>query len=119
VKKIIAIIMALVLTSCGSIEQRSVGIESDTLLVIRGEVLVGLTVDVEPGFSRRLAASDLTPYKGAVLGAKDRVEEGLQTVTLKIDKGNHRVTVSSGNSVMVSQDMYFAEGQTRELRIRK
>lgn len=118
-KKIIALIMALALTACGSIEQRSVGIEADTLLVIRGELLVGLTVEVEPGFSRRLVASDLTDYKGAVLGAKDRDEEGFQTVTLKIDKGNHQITVSSGNSIMVNQEMYFAEGQTRELRIRK
>ena len=118
-KKTVAIIIALVLTGCGSLEQRSVGIESTTLLVIRGDALVGLTVEIEPGFSRRLAATDLTPYKGAVLGAKDRIEEGLEAVTLKIDKGNHLITVSSGNSILVSQEMYFTEGQTRELRIQK
>ena len=115
--KILSITMVLLVSACGSIEQRNSGIEQDTLLVISGEALVGLKIQVEPGIVRTISSSDLTPYPHGILGAKDPDIENLQTVVLKIDKGNHMVTISSNRETLIRRDIYFVDGQTRKLRI--
>jgi len=54
-----------------------------------------------------------------VLGAKDKEEESLETVTFKVETGQLNVKVSRGGAVIVSRQMQFSHGQTRELRITK
>ncbi len=115
--KFLTIALVLLVSACGSIEQRSTSLEHETFLVVRGELLVGLTIRVEPGVVRTISKSDLTPYASGILGVKNTVSEDLQTVTLKVDEGDHTITVSSGGSTVLRKNMYFVEGQTRELRV--
>lgn len=112
--------MALALLSaCGGQQQKTAGIAEETMLIVRGEQLVGLTVSVGGQFRKTLSSSDLTAYELGVLGAKDGENERLQTVTLKVDEGEQKVTVSDGKVMLVDRSMYFSKGQTRELRIRQ
>jgi hypothetical protein len=119
VKKLFLVALIAMLTACGGTQHRTSGIEESTMLIIRGETLVGLTVSIEPGITRVIQEQDLTPYSMGVLGAKDKEEESLETVTFKVETGQLNVKVSRGGAVIVSRQMQFSHGQTRELRITK
>jgi uncharacterized protein YcfL len=119
VKKLFLLALITMLTACGSAHQRASGIEESTLLIIRGKTLIGLTVSIEPGLTRVIQESDLTPYTMSVLAAKDKEEEGLQTVTFKVEDGQIKVTVSRGTEILIARKMQFSHGQTREIRINK
>lgn len=117
-KKIVAIVLMTLLTACGAQQQRVSGIQEETLLVLRAEHMVGSTVAVDPSFRRVITKDDLTPYRLGVLGAADREEEGLETVTVKVEPGTRRVTVTRDGTTVMDKELYFNNGQTRELRIR-
>ncbi|MCJ7555882.1 MAG: hypothetical protein MUP90_03080 [Gammaproteobacteria bacterium] len=119
-KKILVFVLIALLAGCGSPAQhRTSGIEESTLLVIRGETLVGVTVIIEPGLTRVIQEEDLTPYTFGILGSTDPEIQKLETVTFKVQSGPLKVTVSRGGSVLIAREMQFAAGQTRELRINK
>ena len=61
-KNILIVILALVLSACGAYNEKTAGIEEDTMLVLRSESLVGLSVEITPGFSRVITAEDLTKF---------------------------------------------------------
>lgn len=115
----LATVLSLALVAgCGAQRHRVVGVEESTQLVVRAEQMIGDTVSVEPTFRKVITKDDLTPYQLGVLGAKDREEERLQTVTIKVSPGTHRVRVERGGVVLLDQEMYFGQGQTRELRVK-
>jgi hypothetical protein len=117
-KTLFAFVVLALLAGCGAAQQRTSGIDEDTMLIIRGAVLVGLTVSIEPGITRVIQETDLTPYKMGTLGVVDKENENLQTVTFKVDSGELKVTVSRNGAVILAQRMQFVNGQTREIRIR-
>lgn len=116
-RKLFLFALITMLTACGGTQHRTTGIEESTMLVIRGETLVGLTVSIEPGITRLIQKDDLTPYSMGVLGAKDKEEENLETVTFKVETGLLDIKVSKAGAVILSRQMQFSQGQTRELRI--
>ena len=115
----LTIVFMTLLAGCGGYQERAVGIEEETTLIIRGESLVGLTVSIDSGFTTVISEDNLTKFKMGVLGAANSEAEDLETITLKIDSGEHRVTVSGGGNTHIDQVMHFTHGQTRELRIRQ
>lgn len=117
-RKIIACMFMVLLAACGGQQQRAGGIQEETMLIIRSEQLVGATVSVQPAFERVITEQDLTPYGMGVAGATDREEERLETLTIKVDAGTHRVKVTRGGNVVLDKELYFSQGQTRELRVR-
>jgi hypothetical protein len=118
-KTVFAMVLLALLAGCGApIQTRTTGIEESTMLIVRGETLVGLTVSIEPGMTRVIQESDLTPYTMGTLGTVNKEEEGLQTVSFKVDSGELKVTVSRGGAVVLTKRMQFVNGQTREIRIR-
>lgn len=114
----LALVFMAFLAGCGGYQERTVGLEEETMLVIRGESLVGLTVSIDSGFSTVISKEDLTKFKMSVLGAANSENEDLETITLKVDSGEHRVTVSGGGTTHLDKVLHFTHGQTRELRIR-
>lgn len=115
----LTIIFMALLAGCGGYQERTTGVEEETTLVIRGESLVGLTVSIDSGFTTVIGEDDLTKFKMGVLGAANSENEDLETITLKIDSGQHRVTVSDGGTTHLDKVFHFTHGQTRELRIRQ
>lgn len=116
-----ALLIALavtVLAGCGAQQQRTYGIEEESRLVVRAVHLVGSTVTVEPFFKKSITKEDLTPYQFGIAGAKDSEEQNLETITVKVSPGKHKVKVESNGAVVIDQELYFGQGQTRELRIR-
>lgn len=113
----IVVLFAILLVGCGGTQHRTVGIEESTTLLIRAESLVGLTVSIEHGLTRVIQKEDLTPYRMGVSGAANKEEESLETVTFKVETGHLKVTVSRGSNVIVTRQMQFSNGQTRELRV--
>jgi len=116
-KGLLAVLFSVLLVGCGGMQHRTTGIEENTILLIRAESLIGLTVSIEPGLARVIQKEDLTPYRMGVLGVANKEEESLETVTFKVETGLLNVTVSRGNNVIVARQMQFSNGQTRELRI--
>lgn len=114
----LTLVFMTLLAGCGAYQERTTGIEEETTLVIRGESLVGLTVSLDTGFSTVIGEDDLTEFKMGILGAANSEAEDLQTITLKIDSGQHRVTVSGSGKTHLDKVLHFTHGQTRELRIR-
>jgi len=115
----LTIVFMALLAGCGAYQERTTGIEEETMLVIRGESLVGLTVSIDTGFSTVIGEDDLTEFKMGVLGAANSEAEDLETITLKIDSGQHRVSVTGGGTTHIDKVFQFTHGQTRELRIRQ
>ncbi len=113
------VLLTALLAGCGGYQERTVGVEEETLLIIRGETLVGLTVSLDDGFTKVVGEDDLTEYKMGILGAANSEEEDLETITLKVDSGQHRVTVSRAGTTLLDKMVHFTNGQTRELRVRK
>ena len=111
--------LALVLlAACGAQQQRTYGLEEDTQLVLRSEQLVGITVTIGSSFNKTITEDDLTPYQMGIAGVKDREPQTLQTITIKVSPGTHRVKVERNGIAVLDQDLYFGKGQTREQRIR-
>jgi len=110
--------MVVVLAGCGAQQKRTFGLEEESLLVVRAVQLVGATVTVEPAFRRSITKEDLTPFQMGIAGAKDPEEQNLETITVKVTPGTHRVRVEKDGKVLLEQELFFSQGQTRELRIR-
>lgn len=114
---LIGLAMAI-LAGCGAQQKRAYGIEEESRLVVRAEQLVGATVTIEPSFQKAITKDDLTPYQFGIGGVKDPEEQNLETITVKVAPGTHRVKIERNGAVLLDQQVYFSQGQTRELRIR-
>ena len=117
-KKLFAVMVLALLAGCGSFETRQVGLEEETLLVIRAQKLVGMRVELDSGFSKTITEEDLTEYTMGIGGATDPEVQNLEAITLKVTSGEQRVTVSNGGATVLDRRLHFTHGQTRELRIR-
>ena len=117
-KNVLIAMLALALSACGAYNEKTAGIEEDTILVLRSESLVGLSIEITPGFSRVIAAEDLTKFTMGMAGVTDSENQNLETITLKVESGTQRLTVRKNGTKVYDRDLYFAHGQTRELRIR-
>lgn len=118
-RMLFVIVIATVLVGCGAQQQTvAVGIEEDTTLIIRGEALVGLTVSVTPGFSRVIGEDDLTEFTMGLAGVVDSENQNLEMITLMVEDGLQRLTVTRNGSIILDKELHFTHGQTRELRIR-
>ena len=115
----ISLLLLVFLAGCGGFEERSVGIEEETKLIVRSETLVGATVEIGEGFTMVVAEENLTKYTMGVLGAADRENEGLESITISVDPGTHRVRISRGGTVLADRELHFTQGQSRELRVRQ
>lgn len=111
-------LMMVVVAGCGAQQKRTYGLEEGSLLVVRAAQLVGATMTIDPSYRRSIAKDDLTPYQMGIAGAKDPEEQNLETITVKVTPGTHRVKVEKDGAVLLDQELYFSQGQTRELRIR-
>jgi hypothetical protein len=110
---------ALLFTACGAYNEKTVGIEEETMLVLRSETLVGLSVEITPSFSRVITEDDLTKFRMGIGGVNDSENQNLETITLKVESGTQRLTVTRHGVAIYKQDLHFTHGQTRELRIRQ
>jgi len=118
-RTLFSLLLLTLLAGCGAYEERTTGIDEQTTLVIRSESLVGATVAIDDGFSMVVAKDNLTKYTMGVLGVADRENEKLETITISVDPGTHRVRVSRGGTVLADKEFHFTQGQTRELRVRQ
>lgn len=118
--KVISFCLAtLLISACGSIQKVETGVIEQSKLVLRSETLVGTKVRIGDSFAMTISKDDLTPFKMGVLGVSDSENEKLETLTFEVNEGNQRVTVTSGNIILLNKELYFGKGQTRELRIRR
>ena len=119
IKVFYPVIIVFFLSSCGGAQKYEGGITQQPTLIVRSELLVGHRIDVGPTFSLLISKADLTAYKLGILGSKDSEIEGLQTIVLEVESGSQSVKVSEGSSMVYDKTLYFSDGQTREIRIRK
>jgi len=117
-KNILIVMLALALSACGAYNEKTAGIEEDTILVLRSESLVGLSVEITPGFSRVVTAEGLTKFTMGMAGVNDSENQNLETITLKVESGTQRLTIRKNGATVYDKDLHFTHGQTRELRIR-
>ena len=117
-RNFIVLLAMAALAGCGAYEERDTGIDEQTTLVVRSESLVGLTVSIDDDFSMVVSEDDLTKYAMGILGVTDRENEKLETVTISVDSGTHRVRVTKAGTLLVDKQLHFTHGQTRELRVR-
>lgn len=117
-RKFFVFVLAAILVGCGAHQERASGIEEDTTLIIRGETLVGLTVSVTPGFSRVIGEEDLTKFTMGIAGVADSENQNLETITIKVESGLQRLTVTKNGAIILDKELHFTNGQTREMRIR-
>ena len=117
-KNILIAMLVFALSACGAYNEKTTGIEEDTILVLRSESLVGLSVEITPSFSRVVTKGDLTKFTMGLAGVTDSENQNLETITLKVESGTQRLTIRQNGTTVYDKSMYFTRGQTRELRIR-
>ncbi len=117
-KNILLVMLGLTLSACGAYNEKTAGIEEDTILVLRSESLIGLSVEITPSFSRVVTADDLTKFTMGMAGVSDSENQNLETITLKVESGMQRLTIRRNGATVYDRDLHFTHGQTRELRIR-
>jgi hypothetical protein len=110
--------LALVLSACGAYNEKTSGIEEDTILVLRSESLVGLIIEITPSFSRVISEDDLTDFTMGIAGVSDSENQNLETITLIVESGTQRLTIRKNGTTVYDRELHFTHGQTRELRIR-
>ena len=110
------ILLATMLAACGGRQQSQSGVEPDTVLHLYGADLVGAEVAVA-GKVVLVSESDLVPYPIPVGGAKDVEKERLQHVVIRLNPGTHHLVIRRDSGVLVDRQLYFSNGQTRELRV--
>jgi hypothetical protein len=118
VKNILIAMFALALSACGAYNEKTAGIEEETILILRSESLVGLTIEITPDFSRLVAESDLTKFTMGLAGVADRENQKLETIALKVEGGTQQLTIRRNGAVIYDRELYFTHGQTRELWVR-
>lgn len=119
-KIVFPFIFALIISSCGSTQQQSaIGVEEETMLILRSEVLVGASVQLDDYSPVIITRDQLTSYKTGIFGASNSENEDLETATFKVNSGPHRVIVKRAGVTVLSRDLQFLQGQVREIRIRE
>ncbi|WP_394130174.1 hypothetical protein [Shewanella maritima] len=118
-KYLIAIVTALFLTACGSnVQHTQSGLEHEQKIVLIADQLVGLTISVGKVANHTIVKSDLTPYKTGVAGAADAADENKQILSIKVDKGNHKLSIQNAHgTTILAKELYLASGQIRTIRL--
>lgn len=117
-KNILIVMLALALSACGAYNEKAAGIEEQTILVLRSEELIGLSIEITPNFSRVISEDDLTKFTMGIAGVKDSENQNLETLTLIVEDGTQRLTIRKNGTIVYDRELHFTHGQTRELRIR-
>ena len=73
VKKLLIVMLAFILSACGAYEEKTAGIDEETILVLRSESLVGLSVEITPNFSKVITEDDLTKFTMGMGGLISRL----------------------------------------------
>jgi len=119
-KKFLLIAIAFLITGCGSAIQKSTsGYVEETRLLLRADKLAGLNVSIGDIVNKDVVKADLEKYRLGILGAKNSERENLQSAIFIIEKGEHQVLVTDGNTVVYDEVLFFSHGQTREIRIKQ
>lgn len=115
-KKIILVMLSALMVACGApIKRTEVGLENITQIVIVADTLVGSRLQVGDNLNVTLEKSMLDKYTKGVLGAADRPEESMQSVTVKVDPGTHLVKLTTAGRVVINKNVYVSEGQTTKV----
>ena len=111
----VSVIVALVilLGACGGRYVAQHGIEETTGLLIRGESLVGLRIDTNPGSSHIIAETDIRKQLG-VWGVKDSQDDKLETFFIAASRpGTTNLTITRNGRVLLERKVHISDGQTR------
>jgi hypothetical protein len=119
-KKFLLIAIAFLITGCGAAVQKSTtGYVEETRLLIRADKLVGLNVSIGDIVNKDVEKTDLEKYRLGVWGAKNTERENQQTAIFIVEKGEHQVLVTDGDTVVYDAVLFFSNEQTREIRIKQ
>lgn len=110
---VLATISALI-SACGGLEQRSVGLEANTHVTIFANDLLGATVALDGRQVLIIEKQDLLDFEVGVLGAKDSKRESLDAYRLVVTQGIHVISVGLPTGLQSEKEMYFSQGQQRE-----
>jgi len=113
------LLLTVLLSGCGGMQQYETGIEQQPKLIVRAEVMIGNTIEVGENFKLLVSKQNLKPYPLGILGSKNSANEQLETVVLEVEDGNQSITISNSSTVLYQKDLYFSDAQTREIRIRQ
>lgn len=115
-KKIIILFAASLLMACGApVKRTEMGLENVTQVVVVADTLVGSRLQVGDNLDVTIEKAMLDKYTKGVLGAADRPEEKLQSVTVKVDPGSHLIRLITNGRVVINKTVYLSEGQTTRI----
>lgn len=112
-----ALFVLLSLAGCGApMENRSVGIEQPTQLIIVGFDLVGATLLIDE--SRLTLSSEMKkPFRLGIAGSKDTDRQKQDIFYIPLDPGKHSLAIEKPGKVLLRKDIYLSEGQSREVLV--
>jgi len=115
-KKLIITALSIFLIACGAPAKRTeMGIANNTQIIVVADKLVGARLEVGTNLNVTIEKTMLDKYTKGVLGAADRPEEGMQSVTVKVDPGSHSIRLINNGQVLINKTVYVSEGQTTKV----
>lgn len=108
--------VALILSACGARSTSEYGLEEATAIMVVGEQLEGLQIEIGDWYHQILTAEDISRSVGA-LTVRRNTNEKMERVVIETQPGQQTVTVFSNGYLILSRDLYLSVGQTMEVRI--
>ena len=107
--------LTFLLSSCGSVPQTSVrGVAEMTQVLVYGEELVGLSIQVNGVEQYIIDEEDLEKYQFGILGSKNSTRENLQCVRLILTPGSQVVRLVDRGKAVFEKRTFLSKGQTKE-----
>ena len=110
--------LIFLLSSCGSVQQTSVrGLVETTQVLLYGEELVGMSIQVNGTDGYTIRKEDLKTYEFGILGSKNSAREDLQMVRLILSPGSQLVTLRDRGRTVFEKRTFLSKGQTKEFYV--
>ncbi len=113
---VFAFSMALALTACGARSTNEYGLEESTGVMLVGERLEGLRIEIDDVYNRTITSDEITRTLGAWTARRNK-EEKMQRTLIEIASGRHGLKVFSDGVLILEKEVYLSDGQRLEVSV--
>ena len=112
------LVFVVLLAACAAVPTTTVRtLDEQNKITVLAKDLVGARIDVSGGASVLIAKEDLNKFRFGVLGVKNSIREDLDSFTMQLEPGRHRVTVALPDGSVSERSILVVAGQNAEIYV--
>jgi hypothetical protein len=116
--KSLTLVFVVLLAACAAVPTTTVRtLDEQNRITVLAEDLVGARIDLKGGASVLIAREDLDKFRFGVLGVKNSRREDLDSFTMQLEPGRHRVTVTLPDGSISERSIVVVAGQNAEIYV--